>query len=259
MDKRVHEELLQAEYCDDTNYNEELKQKETKCMPRVETSLRKKIITVPDVIYKASGLLLMRRRIKSLIFTTDISIMHNHNGNALMVVYPFTPELVITQAAISVANVPVFAGVGGGTTTGKRSIGIAFQAELLGAAAVVVNSPTPNTVIKNMSQTVDIPVVATVASIFDDIVGKVEAGAAILNISGARETPALVEKVREIVGPDYPIIATGGPTDESILMTIQAGANAITYTPPTTAEIFAESMIKYRNDSEKKARAAKFE
>lgn len=259
MDKREHNELLQAENCDDLIYREELKQKEAKFMPKVETALRKNIITVPDVIYKASGILLMRRRIKSLVFTTDISIMRNHNGNALMVVYPFTPELVITQAAISVSNVPVFAGVGGGTTTGKRSIGIAFQAELLGAAAVVVNSPTPNTVIKNMSHTVDIPVVATVASVFDDIAGKVEAGASILNISAAKETPALLRKTREIVGPEYPLIATGGPTDESILETIKAGANAITFTPPTAAEIFAESMIKYRNDSEKKARAGRFE
>lgn len=259
MDKRELNEILQSGNCDNMIYQEELKQKETKFMPEVETSLRKKIITVPDVIYKASGILLMRRRIKSLVFTTDISIMRNHNGNALIVVYPFTPELVITQAAISVANVPVFAGVGGGTTTGKRSIGIAFQAELLGAAAVVVNSPTPNSVIKNMSKTVDIPVVATVGSVYDDIEGKVAAGAAILNISGAKETSALVERAREIVGPEYPIIATGGPTEESILMTIKAGANAITYTPPTAAEIFAESMIKYRIESEKKARAARFE
>ena len=150
MDQDLHNELIQSGNCEDTHYQEELTHKETKFMPKVETSLRKKIITVPDVIYKASGILLMRRRIKSLIFTTDISIMRNHNGNALMVVNPFTPELVITQAAISVANVPVFAGVGGGTTTGKRSIGIAFQAELMGAAAVVVNSPTPNSVIKSM-------------------------------------------------------------------------------------------------------------
>lgn len=28
------------------------------------------------------------------------------------------------------------------------------------------------------------------------------------------------------------IIATGGPTEESILRTIRAGANAVTYTPP---------------------------
>ena len=44
-----------------------------------------------------------------------------------------------------------------------------------------------------------------------------------------------------------PIIATGGPTDESIRATIAAGANAITYTPPTSAELFAESMAKYRS------------
>ena len=104
MDKRERDELLQSGSIDNRIYLEELRQKEEKFMPTVESSLRKKIITVPDVIYKASGLLLMRRRIKSLIFTTDISIMRNNNANALMV-YPFTPELVITQAAISVANV----------------------------------------------------------------------------------------------------------------------------------------------------------
>ncbi len=38
-----------------------------------------------------------------------------------------------------------------------------------------------------------------------------------------------------------PIIATGGPTEESILRTIQAGANAITYTPPTTGQLFPKS------------------
>lgn len=109
----------------------DLPQKGEKFVPQLETPLRRKIITIPEVIYKASGLLIMRRRIKSVIFTTDIAIMRNHNADALMVAYPFTPELVITQAAMSVANVPVFAGVGGGTTTGNRSIGIAFQAELM--------------------------------------------------------------------------------------------------------------------------------
>ena len=46
--------------------------------------------------------------------------------------------------------------------------------------------------------------------------------------------------------PEVPIIATGGPTDESILATIRAGANAITYTPPTSAALFARSMERYR-------------
>jgi len=43
-----------------------------------------------------------------------------------------------------------------------------------------------------------------------------------------------------------PIIATGGPTPETIMETIEAGANAITYTPPTNAEIFKTLMNKYR-------------
>ena len=46
--------------------------------------------------------------------------------------------------------------------------------------------------------------------------------------------------------PEVPIIATGGPTEETIMSTIEAGANAITYTPPTNGELFAESMRKYR-------------
>ena len=43
-----------------------------------------------------------------------------------------------------------------------------------------------------------------------------------------------------------PIIATGGPTGESITETIEAGADCISYTPPSTAEIFAGMMEKYR-------------
>lgn len=237
----------------------DLPQKGEKFVPQLETPLRKKIITVPEVIYKASGLMIMRRRIKSVLFTTDIAIMRNNNANALMVVYPFTPELIITQAAMSVANVPVFAGVGGGTTTGNRAIGIAFQAELMGAAAVVVNSPTSNLVISGMCRSVDIPVIATVASFYDDIEGKVNAGARILNISGSKDTPELVRKARELVGPEYPIIATGGPTEDSILETIRAGANAITYTPPSVAEIFADTMQLYRDQSAQKALDPKFE
>ena len=46
--------------------------------------------------------------------------------------------------------------------------------------------------------------------------------------------------------PDVPNIATGGKTGESILRTIEAGANAITYTPPSTYELFQEMMKGYR-------------
>lgn len=225
--------------------------KNRKFVPKVDTVLRNHIIQVPKVIYDCSGIQIMRRRIKSIIFTTDVAIMRNHNADALMAVYPFTPELVITQAAINCSPVPVFAGVGGGQTTGKRSVGIAFQAELIGAAAVVVNSPTKPEVIRDMFRETDIPIIATVGSIHDEVRPKIEAGARILNVSGGAKTAELVRQVREIVGPDFPIIATGGPTDETILDTIAAGANAITYTPPSCADIFSEKMAKYREQAHK--------
>ena len=56
----------------------------------------------------------------------------------------------------------------------------------------------------------------------------------------------IVKKVRNILGKEFPIIATGGKTDEQIEETIDAGANAITFTPPTSGEIFAKVMADYR-------------
>lgn len=69
----------------------------------------------------------------------------------------------------------------------------------------------------------------------------------ILNVSAAAATVDLVKHIRTIY-PDIPIIATGGPTPDTIKQTIAAGANAITYTPPTNGELFAVSMNKYRSN-----------
>ena len=43
-----------------------------------------------------------------------------------------------------------------------------------------------------------------------------------------------------------PVMATGGPNAESIRNTIEAGADAICYTPATNGEIFKQLMDKYR-------------
>ena len=143
---------------------------------------------------------------------------------------------------------PSFAGVGGGLTTGKRSIAIALQAELLGAYGVVVNAPTKVDVIEEMNKTIDIPIIATVVTSGDNYKAKIEAGARVLNVSGGANTVKIVKQIRSELGREFPIIATGGPTDETILETIEAGANAITYTPPSSAEIFTQVMKKYRNE-----------
>lgn len=223
-----------------------------KYIPEVRSRLRTRMVEVPPAIYRASGIKVLGTRIKSLLFTTDVAIIKNSNANSIIAVYPFTPQLSITQAILEVAPVPVFVGVGGGLTTGKRAINIALQAELLGAYGVVVNAPTSNDVIAQMSEMLDIPIIATVVSECDDFEVKLKAGASILNVSGGPKTTALVKLIRDKFGKELPIIATGGPTEETILATIEAGANAITYTPPTSAEIFSGVMEKYRNDMRKK-------
>lgn len=228
--------------------DEERKKRPQVDIPTVEHKLRNMMVLMPDAIYEASGIKILGKRIKSLMFSTDLALISNCNADAIIAVYPFTPQLNITEAIINTAPIPVFAGIGGGTTTGDRSLSIGLHAELQGAYGVVVNSPMEDSVIKKLADNLDIPVIATVASEKDDFMKKVEAGAGIINVSGGAQTVDLVKKIRQKLGPDFPIIATGGADPEQLKKTIQAGANAITYTPPSSAEIFAEVMEEYRQN-----------
>ena len=223
-------------------------EKKEKYIPQVHSKLRKSFITVPKEIYKASGIMIFEKRIKSLLFTTDLAIIRNSNADSIMAVYPYTPLNSITEAIISIASVPCFIGVGGGTTQGPRSRAIAYYAELAGAYGVVVNGPIPHEDIREISKFVDIPVIATVTSLKNDYRAKIEAGAEILNISGGKYTADLVAHIRADIGDDFPIIATGGKTGESIMETIKAGANAISYTPPSSSDVFGSMMDAYRNE-----------
>ena len=216
-------------------------------VPSIRGQLKKHIVHVPEIIHElVTGIKINEKLIRSLVFTTDIAIIRNMNGDAVIAVYPFTPAPVVTHAIMLAADVPVFCGVGGGTTQGPRVVSLARDAENQGAIGVVVNSPTKNETITEMSRVVDIPIVLTVVSESTDIKSRLEAGATILNVSGAAKTAQIVRKIRESF-PQVPIIATGGPTEETIRETIEAGANAITYTPPTNGELFKELMIKYRD------------
>ena len=221
--------------------------KRVKYVPEITGVLRSNYIELPSCISECSGIRIFGKRIKSILVSTDVAIIKNNNANAVIAVYPFTPQLLITQAIMLASDVPVFCGVGGGRTTGKRSINIALHAEFQGAIGVVVNKPTPNEIVTELKNTIDIPVVVTVVGEDEDFEARLEAGADILNVSGAAKTPQIVKRIREI-SKTVPIIATGGNSDASILRTIEAGANAITYTPPSTAEIFTETMKKYRGD-----------
>lgn len=216
-----------------------------KQVPSYEGNLRSHMITIPRCISECSGIRIFGRRIKSLAFTTDVAIIRNINADAIIAVYPFTPQPAITRAVMGAADMPVLVGVGGGVTRGARVVGLAADAERVGAFGVVVNAPTENRVVSALKDVLEIPVVVTVVSARTDVAARLEAGADILNVSGAANTPDIVAKIRREF-PRVPIIATGGPTEETIRATIAAGANAITYTPPTNGALFAQSMERYR-------------
>ncbi|APC38653.1 hydrolase [Clostridium estertheticum] len=213
--------------------------------PQITGNLRRHMIELPTAIRDATGIVIFGKRLKSFVFTTDVAVIRNTNADAIIAVYPFTPQPIITEALVLAADVPVFCGVGGGITTGKRVTNLALDAEFKGAMGIVVNSPISNEVITQVRETIDIPIIVTVVSEFEDIEARIRAGATIINVSGAKKTAYIVSKIRE-KHPDFPIIATGGPDNETIRETIKAGANAITYTPPIVADILNEIMIKYR-------------
>lgn len=177
-----------------------------------------------------------------------MAIIANHNADAVLAVYPFTPSPAILKSIMMVASVPVLAGVGGGLTTGMRSANMSLLSESEGAYAVVVNGPTDVKTIEQINKMADIPIIYTVVSEKADLLSRIEAGVDILNVSCGLETPEVVKKIREVL-PDFPIIATGGPTEESIRCVIEAGANAISYTAPSNAELFKKKMEKYRISS----------
>lgn len=225
-----------------------------KNIPRIDSKLRKNIVTMPEAIWSASGIVILGRRIKSLIFSTDIAIIRNCNADAVLAVYPFTPQQIIADAIVSSSSIPVFCGVGGGTTTGPRVVMLAKDAEALGAMGVVVNAPTTNSVIEHIYEVIDIPIIVTVLNENNDIEGRIASGASILNVSAAARTPHVVREIRKKF-PDIPIIATGGPTNESIRETIEAGANAISFSSPTAVDLFHGLMSRYRSEHEDQQRS----
>ncbi|MDQ0149486.1 hydrolase [Eubacterium multiforme] len=222
-----------------------MKKDNEKYVPEILGTLRNHIIEAPAAIRKCSGIKIFGKRIKSIMFSTDVAMIKNTNADAIMAVYPFTPQPKITEAIITAADVPVFCGVGGGITQGRRVVNLALDAEFKGAIGIVVNAPTANSIITRIRKTIDIPVIVTIVSEDANIEERLNAGATIINVSGGKDTAKIIRRIRKDY-PLIPIIATGGSSEESIMETIEAGANAISYTPPSSAEILGDIMDSYR-------------
>lgn len=178
-----------------------------KAIPHISSRLRHHILEVPNEARGVSGIVINGKRIKTLVFTTDIAIIRNCSADAVLAVYPFTPQPTISDAILRYSSLPVFCGVGGGTTQGIRTTQLAWDAEAQGAMGVVVNAPMGNLDIERICNYIDIPLVVTVLNEHTDIAARLAAGASILNISAAARTPEVVRKIRDKF-PDVPIIAT---------------------------------------------------
>ena len=213
--------------------------------PVIESRLRRNLVRVPREIERATGIVVYGRRIKSLLYSTDIALIKNCDADAVFCVYPFTAQRSISSAIIHAASVPVFCGVGGGITQGERSAYLAMDAESQGAMGVVLNDPIPNDDLRLISRTIDIPIVVTIVRKGTDIGARLDAGTTILNVAGGAHTPEIVAEIRSSF-PQTPIIASGGPTGRSIIATIEAGANAIVYSPPNSSELTRKVMDGYR-------------
>ena len=221
-------------------------QEEIYQLPQIDSKLRKKhILRMPEAVFQASGIVINGRRIKSFVFTTDLAIIRNCDADAVFAVYPFTPQQAISDAIIKASYIPVFCGVGGGTTRGLRTVSLAKDVESQGAMGVVLNSPISDFDLFAVAKAVDIPVIITVSRADTDIASRIESGASILNVACGYQTAEIVQSIRAQF-PNVPMIASGGKTNESIRETIRAGANAITYTPPSAQELFKEMMAAYR-------------
>ena len=182
---------------------------EKKTSPNVESRLRHNILKMPQEVYAASGIVINGRRLKSFVFTTDLAIIRNCDADAVFAVYPFTPQQAISDAIIKASYIPVFCGVGGGTTHGVRTLNLARDVESQGAMGVVLNSPISDLNLLAVSRVVDIPVIITVTKEDTNIQSRIDSGASILNVACSTDTPRVVAKIREQF-PDIPIIASGG-------------------------------------------------
>ena len=75
--------------------------------PSYSGKLRNHMLMVPECIEECSGIRIFGRTIKSFVFSTDVATIASCNADAVIAVYPFTPQPRIVRAVISVADMPV--------------------------------------------------------------------------------------------------------------------------------------------------------
>ncbi|HET8865363.1 MAG TPA: hypothetical protein VFM80_06655 [Gracilimonas sp.] len=203
---------------------------------------------IPKSIEKSPGILLGEERIKSVLLSTDLSFIQNLSADAIMMVNPFDKSNEMDRVIIEFGRRPVICDIGGGLLREEQSIRLAAGAFKAGASAVVLTKPTPPEIVERIRAEIDGPLVYTVMLDAEDFEALFQAGVNIFNISTGEFTAETVATVKELV-PESVIIANGGPHDSTIKATIEMGAQAIVFNPPTATEILRSIFDDYRNNN----------
>lgn len=210
------------------------------------TGTEKAKIPTPAHITKAcKGIELQGKKIKTILYSTDLALIENNDADALLAVYPFTPSLRIIRTLIAFSNKPVICGIGGGMTQGNFAISIALEAQNAGAAAVIVNQPFKNEDIVKLKEHLTIPIISSISTLNFDFEERIRAGVSCFNITGGTNTQEIVDYLQK-KHPNFPLISTGGKTFASLQNMVNKRINAVVLTPPTNAELFRSIMDTYR-------------
>ncbi|WP_296009853.1 dioxygenase [uncultured Adlercreutzia sp.] len=203
------------------------------------------MLAVPEAIRQAPGIAVAGRKIRSLVFSTDLAVICHCDADAVLAVYPFTCQPAITSALVAASQRPVFNGVGGSITQGERCVEAALHSEMCGVASVVVNASIPVETIEALVSRVGVPVTVTACEADGVVRRQIEAGATLVNVAAGPRTAEVVGTLRAAY-PELPIIATGGATNRSMEATLAAGADALSWTPPAIADLERAVMEKAR-------------
>ena len=82
-----------------------MSEKKTTTRPVIETKLRHNILSIPEEARRASGIVVFGRRIKTLVFTTDVAIIRNCDADAVFGCILLHPRLPL---AIPSSSIPTF-------------------------------------------------------------------------------------------------------------------------------------------------------
>ncbi|MEX0607865.1 MAG: hypothetical protein WD016_07080 [Balneolaceae bacterium] len=200
---------------------------------------------LPEAIEGCKGMNLGGHQVRSILLSTDLSYILNLKADAIMVINPFEKSEHLNKAITSLSKKPVLCDIGGGFLKEELTIKLSKSAFEFGAAGVVISKPTSYITIQKIRDQISGPLIYTVMFAEEKFSELAGAGVDIFNVSTGETTAETVAEIRSEF-PEIPIMANGGPYDSTIYETIENGADAIVFNPPTATEMLRSIFDGYR-------------